>query len=60
MLIATVNGITAAEHPFSQLLLDAGFMAGAMGFHLPRSLSIESDARHKREIPAHPTNDDVG
>jgi len=36
LLIATVNGIPVAESPLAQPLLDAGFVAGALGFNLRR------------------------
>jgi ATP-dependent Lhr-like helicase len=39
MLIATVNGVAAAEHSMARALLDAGFAAGAMGFNVRRNLS---------------------
>jgi len=35
MLIATVNGVAVAESEMARALLDAGFAAGAMGFHVP-------------------------
>jgi ATP-dependent Lhr-like helicase len=38
MLIASVNGVAAAEHPMARALLDAGFAAGAMGFNVRRGL----------------------
>ncbi len=38
MLIASVNGVAAAESPMARILLDAGFAAGAMGFNLRRGL----------------------
>lgn len=50
MLIATVNGLAAAEHPIAQFLLDAGFAAGAMGFNLRRNLPPISSIR--REVGA--------
>jgi ATP-dependent Lhr-like helicase len=37
MLVAAVNGVPVAEHWMATALLDAGFQAGAMGFHLRRS-----------------------
>jgi len=36
MLIATVNGVAVAEGPMARALLDAGFVAGAMGFNVRR------------------------
>ncbi|HEV2645661.1 MAG TPA: crosslink repair DNA glycosylase YcaQ family protein [Acidobacteriaceae bacterium] len=36
MLIASINGIPVAESAMAQALLDAGFVAGAMGFNLRR------------------------
>jgi ATP-dependent Lhr-like helicase len=35
MLIATVNGVAVAESEMARALLDAGFAAGGMGFHVP-------------------------
>jgi ATP-dependent Lhr-like helicase len=37
MLITSLNGTPVAEHWLAQPLLEAGFVAGAMGFHLRRS-----------------------
>ena len=50
MLIATVNGIAAAEHPMARMLLDAGFAAGAMGFNVRRRLPPMPGSR--REVRA--------
>lgn len=36
MLISTVNGVAVAESEMAQALLDAGFVAGAMGFNVRR------------------------
>ena len=38
MLIATVNGVAVAESEMARVLLDAGFVAGAMGFNVRRGL----------------------
>jgi len=38
MLIAQVNGVSVAEHPLARYLLDAGFVAGGMGFNVRRGL----------------------
>ena len=38
LLIASVNGIPVAESPLARPLLDAGFVAGAMGFNVRRAL----------------------
>ena len=38
LLLATVNDIPTPEHLLSRFLLDAGFHASPMGFHLRRSL----------------------
>ncbi len=38
MLVASVNGVAAAESPLARYLLDAGFQAGAMGFNVRRNL----------------------
>ncbi|HEX3572130.1 MAG TPA: DEAD/DEAH box helicase [Acidobacteriaceae bacterium] len=36
LLISTVNGVPVAESPLARPLLDAGFVAGAMGFNVRR------------------------
>jgi ATP-dependent Lhr-like helicase len=38
ILIAAINGISAAEHWMARFLLDAGFTPGAMGFNVRRSI----------------------
>jgi ATP-dependent Lhr-like helicase len=38
MLITTVNGVAVAASEMTQALLDAGFVAGAMGFNVRRML----------------------
>jgi ATP-dependent Lhr-like helicase len=38
MLIAQVNGVNVGEHPMARYLLDAGFVAGGMGFNVRRGL----------------------
>jgi ATP-dependent helicase Lhr and Lhr-like helicase len=38
LLLATINDVPIAEHFLSRFLLDAGFHASPMGFHLRRSL----------------------
>ena len=38
MLISTVNGVAVAESGMAKALLDGGFVAGAMGFHVRRML----------------------
>lgn len=45
MLIASVNGMTVAEHWMARFLLDAGFAAGAMGFNVRRGLPPLPGAR---------------
>jgi ATP-dependent Lhr-like helicase len=37
MLIASINGTAVAESAMAKELLDAGFVAGAMGFHVRRA-----------------------
>jgi ATP-dependent Lhr-like helicase len=39
MLIAQVNGVNVAEHPMAKYLLDAGFVAGGMGFNVRRGMT---------------------
>jgi ATP-dependent Lhr-like helicase len=36
ILIATVNGVATSQHEMARPLLDAGFTAGAKGFHVRR------------------------
>ena len=38
MLVASVNGVAVAESVMARYLLDAGFVAGAMGFNVRRML----------------------
>ena len=38
LLIAEINGVSATEHPLAPFLLEAGFSASAMGFHVRRAL----------------------
>jgi ATP-dependent Lhr-like helicase len=38
MLITSVNGVAVAEHPMARTWLEAGFVAGAMGFNVRRVL----------------------
>ena len=38
MLIASINGIAAAQHPMARFLLDAGFQAAPLGFNVRRNL----------------------
>ena len=38
MLLASINGMAVAEHEMAKALLDAGFVAGAMGFAMRRAL----------------------
>ncbi len=45
MLIGTVNGVAVAEHFMGRFLMEAGFQAGAMGFHLRRGGSEAMGAR---------------
>jgi len=45
MLIAQVNGVNVAEHPMARYLLDAGFVAGGMGFNVRRGLPALPGAR---------------
>jgi ATP-dependent Lhr-like helicase len=45
LLIATVNGVPAAESVMARALLDAGFAAGAMGFNVRRGLPPLPGAR---------------
>jgi ATP-dependent Lhr-like helicase len=39
LLVAEINGVPAAEHPFASFLIEAGFNPGAMGLHVRRPLS---------------------
>ena len=38
MLITSINGIAAADHPMAGFLLDAGFQAAPLGFNVRRNL----------------------
>ncbi len=38
LLITSINGVAAAEHPLSRFLLNAGFQAGPIGFNVRRGL----------------------
>jgi ATP-dependent Lhr-like helicase len=52
MLIASVNGVAAAEHWMAKFLLDAGFAAGAMGFNVRRGLPPLPGARGEVRVNA--------
>ncbi len=39
MLVTSVNGTAIAEHWTAKTLLEAGFVAGAMGFNVRRTLA---------------------
>jgi ATP-dependent Lhr-like helicase len=41
MLIAQVNGVGVGESSMAKELLEAGFVAGAMGFHVRRVLAAQ-------------------
>ena len=45
MLVATVNGVAVAESMMAKALLDAGFVAGAMGFNVRRLLPAHTQSR---------------
>lgn len=45
ILIATINGTSAAEHWMARFLLDAGFTAGVMGFNVRRNMPSLSGVR---------------
>jgi hypothetical protein len=36
MMIATIDGQPAFDHPFAAFLEEAGFLRGGMGLHFPR------------------------
>ncbi len=36
LLVAEINGVRVADHPFAPFLSDAGFTSSAMGFHMRR------------------------
>jgi ATP-dependent Lhr-like helicase len=46
LLISTVNGVAVAESLLARPLLDAGFVAGAMGFNVRRTLPTLPTASH--------------
>jgi ATP-dependent Lhr-like helicase len=39
VLITKINGLAASLHPQARFLQEAGFVAGALGYHLPRKTS---------------------
>jgi ATP-dependent Lhr-like helicase len=45
LLVSTVNGDAVAESALARPLLDAGFVAGAMGFNVRRTLPALPGAR---------------
>ncbi|HEV2619214.1 MAG TPA: crosslink repair DNA glycosylase YcaQ family protein, partial [Acidobacteriaceae bacterium] len=52
MLIATVNGVAVAESVMARALLDAGFVAGAMGFNVRRVLPALGGTAHEAKVDA--------
>jgi ATP-dependent Lhr-like helicase len=59
LLVAEINGAPAASHPLAPFLVEVGFVASALGYHLPRaqragdgtgpaSRAITSPAKGKR------------
>ena len=44
MLIGSVNGVAVAESMMARSLLDAGFVAGAMGFNVRRMQPVPTGA----------------
>ena len=52
LLLATVNDVPIAEHFLSRFLLDAGFTASPMGFHLRRSLLAPIAHESARSAPS--------
>ncbi|MGC1870405.1 MAG: DEAD/DEAH box helicase, partial [Acidobacteriaceae bacterium] len=51
LLLTTVNDVPIAEHFFARFLLDAGFHASPMGFHLRRSLMPPMAPEHAGSAP---------
>ena len=49
LLIAEINGIPTADHPFAPFLIDAGFNPSAMGFQMRKA--VGSAAGFASEIP---------
>jgi ATP-dependent Lhr-like helicase len=47
MLVTTVNGVAVAESEMARALLDAGFVAGAMGFNVRRMLPSLQGRAHE-------------
>jgi ATP-dependent helicase Lhr and Lhr-like helicase len=45
LLVADINGLPAADHPFAAFLIDAGFSPSAMGFQLRRQPAPSLPAR---------------
>ena len=46
MLIASVNGVAVAESEMAGALVEAGFVAGAMGFNVRRAMGASGAAPH--------------
>jgi ATP-dependent Lhr-like helicase len=51
LLVAEINGVPAADHPFAPFLVDAGFSPSAMGFQMRRQPYPSTAASHS-EAPA--------
>jgi ATP-dependent Lhr-like helicase len=52
MLIASVNGVAVADSEMALALLDAGFVAGAMGFNIRRVLPPLAGTSHEAKTDA--------
>jgi ATP-dependent Lhr-like helicase len=52
LLVAEINGIPAADHPFAVFLADAGFSPSAMGFQLRRQVPPAPASRRSALEPA--------
>ncbi|MEO8075846.1 MAG: crosslink repair DNA glycosylase YcaQ family protein, partial [Acidobacteriota bacterium] len=51
LLIAEINGMPAADHPFAPFLIEAGFNPSAMGFQMRRPPSPGASARQAPPSP---------
>lgn len=62
MFITTINDERAADHPFAPYLLEAGFLRGGLGLHLPRpaapAMATSAEAESEPDDADEDGNDD--
>lgn len=46
LLISKINGLVASAHPLANFLHEAGFVMGALGYHLPRKADDRASMAH--------------